>query len=200
MWAQPLSIKTEYFQKPPVQIAYPQVTAGTKKTAIQRMNETIRKDYQRLMKQQDYPSPQIREMIGQYELKTNERSTLSLTQLNYSFSGGAHGNTLLSGLNFETTTGKNTPLSELFKPGSNYVEILNGIIRKQIAARKLPVFEPFKTIAPDQTYYLADKALVIFFQLYELLPYVYGFPYFPISVYEVQDIVLEDGLFGRMIS
>ena len=57
----------------------------------------------------------------------------------------------------------------------------------------------FTTIRPEQDYYIADKALVIYFQLYELTPYAYGFPYFPISVYEIQDIIDENGPLGRML-
>ena len=45
---------------------------------------------------------------------------------------------------------------------------------------------------------MADKALVIYFQLYDITPYVFGFPMFPISVYEIQDIIDENGPLGRM--
>ncbi|WP_368073024.1 RsiV family protein [Virgibacillus salinus] len=51
---------------------------------------------------------------------------------------------------------------------------------------------------PDQDFYIADKALVIYFQLYEITPYVFGFPMFPISVYAIKDIINEDGPLGRM--
>lgn len=200
MWTEPLTIQTTSIIKPPVKIVYPQVTNGTNKSAAQKMNETIRSDVNRLMKIQGFPSPNIQEMIGQYELKSNQRNVLSLTNLNYVFSGGAHGNTVLSGLTFETTTGNLIPLKGLFKPGSNYVAALNELIRKQIKERQMPLLQPFTTIAPDQDYYIADKALVIFFQLYDLQAYVYGFTYFPISIYDVQSIVLEDGVFGRMLS
>jgi hypothetical protein len=37
------------------------------------------------------------------------------------------------------------------------------------------------------------------YQLYELTPYVFGFPQFPISVYEIQDIIREDAPLGVML-
>jgi hypothetical protein len=46
---------------------------------------------------------------------------------------------------------------------------------------------------------VADRALVIYFQLYELAAYVFGFIYFPISVYELQDIINDEGPLGPMI-
>ena len=166
---------------------------------MRRMNDEIRSELHRMMQLQGFPSQEIREMVGGYELKNNQRGVLSLTQHNYTFSGGAHGNTLLSGSTFDVNTGQLVPLAGLFTKGSRYVERINQLIKQQIEQRQLPLLDPFTTIAPDQTYYLADKSIVIFFQLYELLPYVYGFPYFPISVYELQDIVDENGVWGRMI-
>ncbi|WP_342669952.1 hypothetical protein [Pseudobacillus wudalianchiensis] len=38
----------------------------------------------------------------------------------------------------------------------------------------------------------------MYFQLYEITPYVFGFPMFLISVYNLQDIIDENGLLGRM--
>ncbi|MNG17010.1 hypothetical protein D3C84_1009670 [compost metagenome] len=75
---------------------------------------------------------------------------------------------------------------------------LSDIVAKQIAQRKIETLEPFKSIRPDQDYYIADRSLVVYFQLYELAAYVFGFAYFPISVYDLQDIINEDGPLGPM--
>jgi hypothetical protein len=107
--------------------------------------------------------------------------------------------TVIKSLTFDTTTGKTYKLAELFKPGSDYIEVLSDIIRLQIKERDIVLLEDFKGIAPDQDYYIADKSLVVYFQLYELTAYAYGIPFFPISVYELQDIIREDGPLGRMI-
>lgn len=40
---------------------------------------------------------------------------------------------------------------------------------------------------------------MIYYQLYELTAYVFGFPQFPISVYEIQDIIKENGPLGVML-
>lgn len=84
-------------------------------------------------------------------------------------------------------------------PGSPYIAVISELIQAQIARRDVPVLEPFKSIRADQDFYVADRSLIVYFQLYELTPYVYGFPYFPISVYDLQQIVNEDGPLGPML-
>jgi hypothetical protein len=111
----------------------------------------------------------------------------------------AHGMTFLNSLTFDAATGQDYRLSELFKPGSDYAARINEQIRKQIRERDVQLLGEFGGIRPDQDYYLADKALVIYFQLYEITPYAFGFPMFPISVYVFQDIAAENSPLGRML-
>ena len=110
----------------------------------------------------------------------------------------AHGMTIVKSLTFDIKTGRTYKLSSLFKPDSNYVKVLSDIISLQIKVREIPLLDDFKGIDPEQDYYIADKSLVVYFQLYEITPYVYGLPYFPISVYELQDIIRDEGALGRM--
>ncbi len=49
------------------------------------------------------------------------------------------------------------------------------------------------TVQPTQDYYVADKALVVFYPLYSIAPYYAGFPMFPVSVYDLQNIAAEEG-------
>jgi len=150
------------------------------------------------LEQQGYKEPQI-SMEGWYEVKSNERGILSLTLGNYTFPyPAAHGLTIIKSLNFDLESGTNHSLESLFKKGSNYVQVLSEQIRKQIKEREIPVLNEFKQISPDQDYYIADRCLVLYFQLYDITPYAYGFPFFPISVYSIQDIIREEGPLGRM--
>ncbi|WP_019006958.1 DUF3298 and DUF4163 domain-containing protein [Cohnella laeviribosi] len=182
-----------------VKINVPVVTGGTNPGAKQKINDLIMEQTRSLMKEQGYPSPDIREMDGTFEIKTNQRGVLSLSLLNYAFAGGAHGNTLQKSLTFDADTGRSYSLGELFKPGSDYEKRLNRIIEAQIKARDLPLLEKFPGMAKDQDFYIADKSLVLYFPLYAIVPYAWGFPYFPISVYEIQDIIDEEGPLGEML-
>ncbi|UUZ81156.1 RsiV family protein [Paenibacillus sp. P26] len=134
------------------------------------------------------------EMTGHYEIKTNERGILSLQLTNYAYSTPmAHGFTAVKSLTYDVNTGKLYALQDLFKPGSNYSAVLSGIVAAQIKQRGIPLLHGNPVIGPETDYYLADKALVIYFPLYAIAPYYYGFPMFPISVYDLMSIAAEQG-------
>jgi len=194
-----LPIRTRTFTAKNVKVNVPYVSGGTSLAAQEKMNDAIAEATQRLMKDQGFPSGDIQQMDGTYEIKTNERGVLSLSLLNYVFTGGAHGNTLQRSLTFDADTGRSYKLGELFKPGTDYKARLNKIIEAQIKSRDMPLLGPYPGISDDQEFYIADKSLVIYFQLYDLVPYAWGFPYFPISVFEIQDIIDEDGPLGIMM-
>lgn len=196
----PVTVQSYRISQANIDILYPVVRNLSHPGIEQMINQRIFVEVQRLMAQQGYPQDPIVEMMGYYEIKTNERGILSISLFNYAFAGGAHGMTYQKSLTFNVQTGQLYTLQDLFKPGSNYAQEINNIIQRQIRERDMPLLQDFTGIRPDQDYYIADKALIIYFQLYELQAYVYGFTYFPISVYELQNIVLEDGPLGRMIS
>jgi hypothetical protein len=138
-------------------------------------------------------------MYGEFAVKTNEKNILSIGFSNFAYTPhAAHGMTYIKSLTWDLTTGRTYSLKDLFKPNSNYVEVLNRSIKEQIKRLNMDTLEPFKSIRPDQDFYIADKALVIYFQLYEITAYVYGFPMFPISVFDLQDIIDENGPLGKM--
>ncbi|ALS28010.1 hypothetical protein IJ21_26140 [Paenibacillus sp. 32O-W] len=163
------------------------------------INDAIRGTVRQLVVDQGSLDDPRAEMIGYFETKTNHSQVLSISLFNYAYTGGAHGLTLQRSLTFDTTTGRSYALHELFKPGSPYVKVLSEIVAEQIKERKIDTLQPFQSIRPDQDFYVADRSLVIYFQLYELAPYVYGFPYFPISVYELEPIINDDGPLAAML-
>jgi len=196
----PVRINTLRMFLPRLDVYYPKVGGLTNIIVQQRINNTILNLVFRMIREQGYYENQQTDITGSYEIKTNERGILSLSLINYAYSAGAaHGLTVIKSLTIDVQTGRVYELKDLFKPNSDYVKRLSDIIRKQIVDRDISLLVEFKGIRPDQDFYIADKALVVYFQLYEITAYVYGFPYFPISVYEIQDIVDEDGPLGRMM-
>jgi len=114
----------------------------------------------------------------------------------YWFAGGAHGMTVLKSVTFNLGTGNIYRLEDLFKENVNYVKPLSNIIKRQIKEKNIPIIADFTEIKPDQDYYIENRTLMIYFQLYELAPYVYGFVTFPIPTREIQDIIRANGLLG----
>ncbi|MDQ0918878.1 DUF3298 and DUF4163 domain-containing protein [Paenibacillus sp. V4I5] len=196
---EPVSIQTYRVLRDKLNLLYPAVVQHTPYPAELAMNTAIVNAVNKQLHEQGYPQNPQTDVTAHYELKTNERGILSLTLWNYAFSGGAHGLTIQNALTFNTESGKAYALKDLFKPGSDYVAKLSAIIKAELKTRDIPLLVEFNSIRPDQDFYIADKALVVYFQVYELAAYVYGFLYFPISVYAIQDIIAEDGPLGNML-
>ncbi|SFB21989.1 protein of unknown function [Lentibacillus halodurans] len=164
------------------------------------INQSIMYETQHMINKQinDMPTS-LAEMDGSFEIKNNQRDILSLSLSNYAYHDqAAHGMTYIISLTFDLQQRKRCNLSDLFKSGSNYVERLSDLINGQILQRDIPTFDDQVDIQPEQDFYIADKSLVIYFQLYEITPYVFGFPMFPISVYTIEDIIDKNGPLGRM--
>ena len=185
---------------PKINIYYPHVFQMQNKALEKFINQSIVQKTQSLIDKQIAGAPSvIVEMVGTYEIKNNQRNVLSFTFSNYTYpDNAAHGMTYLNALTFDLNRGQKCTLNQLFEPESNYLDKLSALIKEQMEERNIPLINDFAGIQSDQPFYIADKTIVIFFQLYEYTPYAYGFPMFPISVYEVQDIIKEDGPLGRM--
>lgn len=195
----PVDIETVHITTHNLDIDYPKIVRMGNTQAQQRMNDDIKNLVDRMIKEQGYlQNPNIT-MWGSYEVKTNERGVLSINLINDAYSGGAHGLTRMHGLTFDINTGTMYQLKDLFKPNSNYQKILSDIVRKQIKDRNIFLLGSFIGIKPNQDFYIGDKALVLYFQLYELTSYAFGFPSFPISVYEIENIINHQSPLGKMI-
>lgn len=195
----PVQVKTVHMVNHRLDSFFPVIRGISDKAVEKEINSTILRTVYGLMREQGYFENENTTVTASYEIKNNQRGILSLSLINYAFSGGAHGMTIIRSLTFNVETGRLYQLWDLFKPNANYVARLSEIVEAQIIAREVPVLDEFTGIKPDQDFYIADKALVLYFQLYELTPYAYGFPYFPISVYEIEDIIDENGPLGLML-
>ncbi|KZE63946.1 hypothetical protein AWM68_12605 [Fictibacillus phosphorivorans] len=193
----PVLVRTLTYAPGNIKIYYPQIEGRINPRIQQQVNQQIIQINQQLQQMQN---PEARPgMYGEFAVKTNEQNILSIGFLNYAYTPmAAHGMTYIKSETWDLTTGRTYQLKDLFKPGANYVEVLNRLIKVQIKSRQIDTLEPFKSISPNQDYYIADKALVIYFQLYDLTAYAYGFPMFPISVFDLQNIIDENGPLGKL--
>ncbi len=197
----PVSIKmVKISSGPDKTVFYPKVMGMQNQGMEISINRAIAYQTQQLINEQVGNMPTtVEEMIGLYEIKNNQRQVLSLSLSNYTYHyHAAHGMTYIKSLTFDLQKGKISELKDLFRPGSDYVQRLSGLIDNQIKQRNIPLLNGFTAIRPNQDFYIADKVLVIYFQLYEITPYVFGFPMFPISVFDIEDIIDENGSLGRM--
>ncbi|PID24589.1 DUF3298 and DUF4163 domain-containing protein [Sporosarcina sp. P7] len=185
--------------KPKVDVYYPVFTQLDDPKIQQKLNQVLFKEMNNMLTDNNYYDPSLVEMVATYEIKNNQRDLFSINLIVYSFTGGAHGMTYVKSLTFDTKTGRQYKLQDMFKPGSPYVQRISEYIRRHIQQWKTPVLEPFTKIKPDQDFYIADTSLVVYFQLYEISPYVAGFPYFPIPLLDLQDIIKPNSPADRML-
>jgi Protein of unknown function (DUF3298). len=184
---------------PRLNVYYPEVFNMQDTVVQQKINSTILNLVNTVIKDQEYYKNPRTEIYGSYEIKTNEKGILSLTLFNDAYSGGVHGFDIIRALTMDIQTGRAYTLKDLFKEGTDYVRVLSAIVGKQIGDRGIYLLGPFNSIRPDQDFYIADRSLVIYFQLYEIAPYSAGFLYFPISVYEIKNIIDLKGPLGGFL-
>lgn len=181
-------------------VYYPQVNLYGNNGWEYKINVAISEQVKELISIQVGNMPTtVEEMLGLYEIKNNQRQVLSLSLSNYTYHfHAAHGMTYIKSLTFDMEQERICSLADLFIPESNYVEVISTIVKKQIEQRDILLLDEFTSIKPNQDFYIADKSIVIYFQLYEISPYVVGFPMFPISVFDLEDIIDPNGPLGRM--
>jgi hypothetical protein len=120
-----------------------------------------------------------------YKVPRNEGRILSLTQHIFMFTGGAHGMYWKFGYNLDVHTGETLKLPEVFLPGANWAERIDQRVRENKAL--FP--NHFKGVGPQSHFYFDENGLNVFFQLYEIAPYVAGIIQVEFSYEELRDIL-----------
>lgn len=105
--------------------------------------------------------------------------------------GAAHGLPYRKTPLVNLRTGQIYKLEDLFVKGSNWENIINGIIKEMISTDKqyeVLFTNSFEGIKSNQSFYLQDENLVIYYPPYEIAPYAAGFVTFKIPIEKIKDI------------
>ena len=188
-----------------INIVYPQVTGLPDPEVQERINRAIEDRVQGLITEQrqwpDTSGLNIQEMIGTYKIGVNKNGILSVRLENYMYpEHAAHGTTMVKSVMVDLETGKVYTLGDLFQRGTDFIMILNQMIRQQFKERDLPMINEFRGITVNQDYYLTPKNLVIYFQAYEYTPGYVGIPEFEIPYRKIINYINEEGPIGRLLS
>jgi len=198
-------IVEERIEQNGINIVYPQVTGLPDPEVQERINRAIEDRVQGLIAEQrqwpDTSGLKIQEMIGTYKIGVNKNGILSVRLENYMYpEHAAHGTTMVKSVTVDLETGKVYTLGDLFQRGTDFIMILNQMIRQQFKERDLPMINEFRGITVNQDYYLTPKNLVIYFQAYEYTPGYVGIPEFEIPYRKIINYINEDGPIGRLLS
>ena len=169
----------------------------------QKINNTIKKDitsyYKKIKNQSEEYYSNFDELVTKfeldisYDLKKNSDEVLSIILTYYTYSGGAHGYTENRAYNFSLRDGKQIYLEDIFIDNSNYIEELNKKIRHIIKENKeYEKLYCFKGIKNTKNFYIQDNDLVIYFDLYEIAPYVAGIVEFKVNEKEINSILKKE--------
>lgn len=195
----PSFIQTHHLVSATVNFYYPQIACMENPVIEHKINNEI---YNLMLSM----IPELTQLdlttyiTGYYEIKTNERGILSLTLIGMGEFHGAHPINVIRGMSIDVETGKTYILKDLFKADSSYIMKLTAIGYEQLKKQGTVLYEGrFKEIRIDQDYYIADKNLIIFFQQYEIGPRQSGFPYFSIPIYDIKDLIKENGILERLL-
>jgi hypothetical protein len=113
--------------------------------------------------------------------------------------GAAHGSPIMDFLYFDTVTGASYQLKDLFIAGSDYINVINKMIKADIAAsddQSSMYFENgFTTITDTQGFILTPETLTIYFNPYDIAAYAAGFPKFEIPIEDLYDYIDFKGAF-----
>lgn len=136
--------------------------------------------------QTDYPF-HLYESVQKYTVTMNENCRLSMFFDRYSYSGGAHGNTIRVSDNWDLQTGRKLKLKNLFKNTNNFRKLVLDqiLLLADEQMRKDPIyFEDYRELIVKnfnaENFYLTPKGINVFYQQYEIGPYSSGIIVFEI--------------------
>ncbi|ASA22841.1 WG repeat-containing protein [Paenibacillus donghaensis] len=138
---------------------------------------------------------------GDFAVSFFRKQLLVLELTGYRFPyGAAHGMPTRIYEHINLRKGRFFELKDLFKPGSKYVEKLSEIVGKQI--EKDPQYsyvfpDTYMGIRADQPFFVDEDALNLYFEPYEIAPYVAGFPTFRIPYAEIMGLISTEGEFWQ---
>ena len=168
--------------------------AGDKEEYIATINEMIKEnalsivsdanqDYDILLEEYEYYEDGWSRHHNQYTydfgIHTDAKGIISITEIWYYYTGGAHGNTAKESHTFDVVNGKELSLSDLLY-GTD--EEITAAFTQKFAESEYAEFEffgdPFEIVPeelPNAQYYVDPYGVTVYFQEYQVGPYAAGF-------------------------
>ncbi len=102
--------------------------------------------------------------LSEYRINLNENQIISIS-IEFSQLIGLYDITYVNSYNYDIDLEKEIKLKDLFKENIDYIDIINFFILKDIDEY---LYDGFKGISDDNTFYITKEYLVICFSSYEL--------------------------------
>lgn len=153
---------------------------------ISRLYQTAADDYEYSVTN-GFPIHQYEADVD-YTVTYNQNCTLSLYFDRYEYTGGAHGMTYRSSDTWDLRKGRRLELKDFFPDREDFMDYVQNEVIRQIEAdiknNNNMFFEDYATLVKEnfniKNFYLSEEGVVVYFQLYEIGPYVSGIQTFTI--------------------
>lgn len=202
----PNIVKTKQY-KNIEQLKYPTLISAPNNKAQNKVNKILLRHikdsynvYSKLMKEmekikgdpicKESPSVCHYEYMTSYQVKYNQNNKLSILFNDYQFTGGAHGNTVITTFNFDLKSGNELTLDDFLLSEREYEKVTNYALaymkkHPEIFYSNPSEFTDFK-VTNETNFFLSDNGIELIFQQYEVGPYVSGNPsiLIPFSVFQ----------------
>lgn len=178
-------------------ISFPVVKGESKSKNIQQINQVLYKDIllkamsnENAAKEMFDINNKIKptfpyEVVSKFETTKDDENILSFYNDFYEYLGGAHGNTVRTSYSINKKKQSILTLNELFSENYNYEDVINKVIAQKLDENPNNYFynsSNYKGIDNNAGFYIKDNVLVIYYELYEIAPYVAGIPEFEIPI------------------
>lgn len=180
-----------------IQVSYPQLDALANPAlgdeVVPAINEAIREQALQLVA----AASAFGSVSGEYRLSLQQDHLISLT-LTYSGFGPymAHPMHYRRSLTADLRTGAIYTLADLLRPGA--LEQLARLVEDELRRQDVPLLVDQVVLSPEHDFYLTPEALVVYFQLYEVAPYAWGFPEAVIPYGNLGELVSPRGPLGHL--
>ncbi|MFD2551343.1 PdaC/SigV domain-containing protein [Bizionia sediminis] len=136
----------------------------------------------------DFPeSPMAWEAQIDGEIMYQSNTVISVAITSYLNTGGAHGNLVISFLNFDAFTGKRLRNQQLFNDYAAFKQLAKKSFSKHIANKEDLYFDPDNFVLPENIGF-NDTGVILLYNSYEIAPYTTGLTEFTIdyeTIYEL---------------
>lgn len=182
-----LVTKVKHIEHTRIATIYPKLlVSGSEDNAFNReiaaLLKSVKENFLKAATDGSHPKSTLNTNYTLYQSTFNQHPVISvLLETESSITGYAHPSHPLASITYDLTQGKVLELNELFKPDSNYLQVLADYSKKELLERNdadqikdfitagtKPVMDNFKV------WNLTSKGLLITFPEYAVAPYYYG--------------------------
>jgi hypothetical protein len=197
---------------------YPELTGGANisgfnqivKTRVTKEIADFKKQMQAVTAEELKMQPAGNYIDISYNIDYADNDLISASFLESTFTGGAHPNYGYFTMTYDLKSGKELKLSELFKPGTKYLETVSAYAIKDLQSRKMPDSDESMGLAQDtwaegaapkgenyQRWSLTKKGLMFTFDPYQVGPYAAGSQFVIVPYAKLKDIAKPDGALAK---